>query len=76
MLLGLIFAGMAVGAVVAGLWLLAGGSLAVAFALYSLVGTAVVLAAAVLSFLLSLGHAAKGPESGERSYRQRQKNPA
>jgi hypothetical protein len=54
MLLGLLLAGMALGAVAAGTWGLAGGSLLIALALYSLVATLFVLGAAVLTFLLSL----------------------
>lgn len=65
MILGLLIAGMAFGAVAAALWLLAGGSLPVALALYSLVGTSAVLGAAMLSFLLSSDRATKAPAPGE-----------
>lgn len=52
MFLGVLLAGMGFGAVAAGWWLMSGGSVLVALALYALVGTVFVLGAAVLSFCL------------------------
>ena len=51
--LGRLMAGMLVGAAAAAASLLAGGSLAVAFGIYSLVGVTAILAMAFVSFLRS-----------------------
>jgi len=53
MALGLLGAGMTAGATLAALWLLAGGSLLAAIAIYGLVGAAFVLGTALLNFWLS-----------------------
>ena len=53
MMIGLVLAGVALGAASGGVWILAGGSILVAFALYSLVGTLVVLGTAVCWFIIS-----------------------
>jgi len=53
MVLGFLVAGMGLGAVAAAAWLLAGGSILFALVLYSLVATACILGAALLTFRLS-----------------------
>jgi hypothetical protein len=60
MFLGLVMAGIAVGAIVAGMWIASGGSLLMGFVLYSLVATLVTLGMAALSYsLLSGGKSTK-----------------
>ena len=66
MLLGLLATGMCLGAVAAGLWIAAGGSILVALALYALVGTCFVLFAAIAIHLLSgfrMAQKAAAPEA-------------
>lgn len=53
MVLGLLTAGMVVGATAAFVWLLAGGSLGVAFVIYSFVAMTSALGVALLRFWLS-----------------------
>lgn len=53
MFLGFLMAGMGLGAVAAGVWLVSGGSLLVALALYSLVAVTFILCAACAAFFLS-----------------------
>jgi hypothetical protein len=53
MLLGLLLAGMCLGAFAAGTWIATGGSVLVALALYAIVGTGSMLLAAVAVHLLS-----------------------
>lgn len=53
MFLGLLGAGMGLGALAAGTWIMYGGSVVAAVAIYSLVATCFVLGAAILSFLMS-----------------------
>jgi hypothetical protein len=51
--LGLLLAGMALGAATAAIWLLAGGSMLLAVALYGLVATTFIIGAALVTFWLS-----------------------
>lgn len=53
MALALVFLGMLAGAMAASYWVVTGGSFLVAFAVYSLVATAMVLIAALAAFLWS-----------------------
>jgi hypothetical protein len=53
MFLGLLFAGMSLGALLALFWVAAGGSILFAIGLYSLAATAFVLCGAVLTYLMS-----------------------
>jgi hypothetical protein len=68
MFLGLLMAGMGLGAVAAGAWVFAGGSLLIGLVLYSLVGTAFVLGTALVSFHLSERRAAAEPDEPEVRY--------
>ena len=62
MFIGFVLIGMAFGAAAAGFWILTGGSILVAMALCSFVGTLSALGTAVLLVLIS-----KRRESGEES---------
>lgn len=53
MVLGFLVSGMFVGAMAASYWVVTGGSFLVAFALYSLVATAIVISAAMAAFFWS-----------------------
>ena len=64
MFLGLLLVAMGIGAVAAGAWIAAGGSVLLALALYSLVATSVVLATAISAFLFS-EHRARSAQSQE-----------
>ena len=66
--LGLVMAGMGLGAVAAGVWIVTGGSLLIAFAIYSLVATAFVLGAAIVSFLFSELPEAVEPAASDVGY--------
>jgi hypothetical protein len=65
MLLGFLLAGMGLGAIAAGTWIAAGGSLLGALALYALVGSGGVLLTAVASVFLSgrMAGEASSPEA-------------
>lgn len=53
MVLGVLLLGMVMGLVASGAWVLAGGSILFAVAIYGVVGTVVVLGAALLTFVLA-----------------------
>jgi hypothetical protein len=53
MLLGLLFLGMVLGGVAAAGWVIAGGSVLAALAIYAGIGTVSILVAAAAAFLLS-----------------------
>jgi hypothetical protein len=65
MVLGLLTAGMVVGAAAAAASLVAGGSMGLALGIFSLVGVTAVLATAFLSFRLSERRERAAPASGE-----------
>lgn len=53
MFLGLLAAGMGVGALAAGVWIASGGSVLIGFVIYSLVATMFILGKAVVSHIVS-----------------------